>query len=131
MSGKRAPGSTGGNAEIEDIDAGTSARISTPAPAHVAASGPVGSTSTQPPTSDVPMSGGVLYAAGHKRTVHRAEPKGEIAHFSPRARAPASWPSVVRRSPSRHRRPPNRSSSRHARRGPVRSVARPCASSNG
>ena len=91
MSGKRAPGSTGSNAEIEDIDAGTSARISTPAPAHVAASGPVGSTSTQPPIGDVPMSGGVVYATGQASVVRIPVPgtNGLCIELRPRGRVPA------------------------------------------
>jgi hypothetical protein len=90
MGGKRDPISMGGNAETENIDAGTSALMMTSAPAFVTASGPVRSTSTPSPVGDVPMSGGVLYAAGQASIVRIPVPgtNGLCVELRPRGRVP-------------------------------------------
>jgi hypothetical protein len=71
MSGKRQPGPVGGNAQVEDIDGGTLARIRTPAPAHA---GPVAVAQVQteanrPIAADAPISGGIPYAIGQASVV--------------------------------------------------------------
>lgn len=64
MSGKRQPGSVVGNADVEAIDAGTSARIGMPAAAFAQMTTPAQANSTAPAPADVPMSGGIPYAVG-------------------------------------------------------------------
>ena len=90
MGGQRAPGPTGGNAEIEDIDTGTSARIRTPAPANAATARPVRSTSTGSSIGDAPMSGGVLFAVGQPSVVRIPVPgtNGLCIELSPRGWVP-------------------------------------------
>jgi hypothetical protein len=92
MSGQRQPGPMGGNAQVEDIDAGTSARISTPAPALAQAISPSQSPSAGPVTSDVPMSGGVLYAIGQASVVRIPVPgtNGLCIELSPKGWVPKS-----------------------------------------
>jgi hypothetical protein len=69
MSGKRQPGPLGGHAEVEEIDGGTLARISTPAPALAAAPAQAQTASNQPVAVDAPWSGGIPFAIGQATVV--------------------------------------------------------------
>jgi hypothetical protein len=91
MSGQRQPGPVGGNAQVEDIDAGTSARISTPAPALAQTAARSQSSSAGPVTSDVPMSGGVLYAIGQASVVRIPVPgtNGLCIELNPKGWVPS------------------------------------------
>jgi hypothetical protein len=88
MSGKRQPGLLGSHAEVEDIDAGTSARIGMPAPhleLHAKSVAPVG-----PATTDAPMSGGIPYAVGQASVIRIPVPgtNGLCIEFTPRGWRP-------------------------------------------
>jgi hypothetical protein len=91
MSGKRPPGSLGGNADVEDIDVGTSARISTPPPALAQATARSQSSSTSLTIADVPMSGGVLYAIGQASFVRIPVPgtNGLCIELNPKGWVPS------------------------------------------
>ena len=92
MSGQRSPGPVGGNAQVEDIDVGTSARISTPAPALAQTTGQSQSSSAGSSPADVPMSGGVLYAIGQASVVRIPVPgtNGLCIELNPRGWVPRS-----------------------------------------
>jgi hypothetical protein len=91
VSGKRQPGPLGGNAEVEDIDAGTLARISTPVPALAQTTGQAQS-SMVPQIADVPMSGGVPYAVGQASVVRIPVPgtNGLCIELRPKGWVPKS-----------------------------------------
>src|SRR5687767_14447980 len=68
MAGKGNASALGPNAEIDYIDGGTSALMSTPAPGSVGTtSATMASVPTQ--TADAPMSGGIPYAIGQPSVV--------------------------------------------------------------
>ena len=92
MSGRRQPGPLGGNAEVEDIDAGTLAQISMPVPALAQTAEPVQSLSTSPATADAPMSGGIPYAIGQASVVRIPVPgtNGLCIELSPKGWVPQS-----------------------------------------
>ena len=93
MSGaKRQPGTLGGNAEVEDIDADTLPRIGMPAPAFAQAAQPVQMFSTAPGAADVPMSGGIPYAIGQGSIVRIPVPgtNGLSIELSPKGWVPQS-----------------------------------------
>jgi hypothetical protein len=67
MAGKQSPSALGPNSAVDDLDVGTSARMSTPSP------GPQWATSTSATSvaepTDVPLSGGIPYAVGQSSIV--------------------------------------------------------------
>jgi hypothetical protein len=85
MSGKRQPGPVGGDAGVEDIDAGTLPRIGMPAPAF-AQTAAQAQSSMVPQVADVPMSGGIPYAVGQASVVRIPVPgtNGLCIELSPR-----------------------------------------------
>jgi len=89
MSGKRAPGTVGGQAEVEPIDAGTSARIGMPMAAPDRATAGVHSPSA---ATDAPTSGGIPYAIGQASVVRIPVPgtNGLCIELRPRGRVPAT-----------------------------------------
>jgi hypothetical protein len=91
MGGKRQPGSVGSNAQVEEIDPGTSPRIRMPAPA-LAQTTARPQLSSGPSTADVPMSGGVLYAIGQASVVRIPIPgtNGLCIELNPKGWVPAS-----------------------------------------
>jgi hypothetical protein len=90
MSGKRQPGPIGGNAEVEDIDAGTLAQIGTPAPAVVGSTAQRQPVSTQQSSADAPLSGGIPYAVGQASVVRIPVPgtNGLCIELRPRGWVP-------------------------------------------
>jgi len=68
MAGKRTPLACGPNAEIDDIDGGTSALMCTAPPGSLGTTSPT-TASTPTQTADVPMSGGIPYAIGQPSVV--------------------------------------------------------------
>jgi hypothetical protein len=92
MSGKRQPGPLGGGVAVEDIDAGTMARIGMPAPAFAQTAEQVQSSTTGPSVADVPMSGGIPYAVGLASIVRIPVPgtNGLCIELRPRGWVPQS-----------------------------------------
>jgi hypothetical protein len=88
MGGQKEPGPVGANAQLEEIDSGTSARIAMPAPAPARITERVYSPSN---TDDVPMSGGVPYAIGQSSVVRIPVPgtNGLCIELRPKGRVPA------------------------------------------
>jgi hypothetical protein len=88
MSGKRAPGTLGGQAEVEPIDTGTSARIGMSTPAAARPSSGVHSPSA---ATEAPTSGGIPYAVGQAGVVRIPVPgtNGLCIELRPRGRVPA------------------------------------------
>jgi hypothetical protein len=89
MSGKRQPGAVGGGAEVEDIDAGTLARIRTPSPALAGSAAPA-QTSANQPVADAPWSGGIPFAIGQASVVRIPVPgtNGLCIELTPRGWTP-------------------------------------------
>lgn len=90
MSGKREPLPVGTHAQVEPIDAGTLAQISTPTPtlaAHHESPRDAGSL-----VGDVPLSGGIPYAVGQASVVRIPIPgtNGLCIELSPRGWVPQS-----------------------------------------
>lgn len=93
MSGKRQPGPIGGRAEVEEIDHGTLARISTPPPALAGPMlAPQAASATAPAAGDVPWSGGIPYAVGQASVVRIPVPgtNGLCIEFRARGWVPQS-----------------------------------------
>jgi hypothetical protein len=89
MGGRRTPGTVGGHAEVEEIDAGTSPRIGMPTPASAPA---MARAHTPEAAVDAPMSGGIPYAIGQSTIVRIPVPgtNGLCIELRPRGRVPAS-----------------------------------------
>src|SRR6266851_361721 len=91
MSGQREPGPMGANAEVEDIDAGTSAQISMPVPALSLMTEPPPLLSTRSEIADAPMSGGIPYGLGQASIVRIPVPgtNGLCIELRPRGWVPS------------------------------------------
>jgi len=90
MSGKRQPGPVGGNAEVEEIDAGTLAQIRTPVPSVAGTTAHRSSISTHQAAADAPLSGGIPYAVGQASIVRIPVPgtNGLCIELRPRGWTP-------------------------------------------
>src|ERR1700730_7874961 len=90
MGGQREPGPMGGNAEVENIDTGTSAQIGMPVPALPPPAHPAPLLSTPASTADAPMTGGIPYSIGQASVVRIPVPgtNGLCIELSPRGWVP-------------------------------------------
>ncbi len=90
MGGSRQPGSTGTEQSPSLLDTGTTALMATPPPAGTGTPTSVPSTAVSGPPHDVPLSGGILYAAGQASNVRIPVPgtNGLAIELRPRGWTP-------------------------------------------
>jgi hypothetical protein len=90
MGGNRQPGAIGADAQHDQIDAGTSARIRTPPPAPTGTRGGAIPSTAPPSIVEAPFSGGIPYAIGQASVVRIPVPgtNGLAIELTPRGWVP-------------------------------------------